>query len=229
MDDKEIEKKLKESADNIEVRDFSLVWEDIKHKIEAPKKRKRAYWLPLVASAASIVVACSIIIPLAINQNYHQAGTESSSNSSEQLYLVDQLIIADATVEEFLNEVTLAGIDLLGASDYIVVSSILFKTQDAFVKGGQLELTDDLENSTFYLVVRLYEKSVIVEEQQQIQYDFNYSVNDVMIQYRIKESYPEDGIYIYDIKANLNSANYIIEYTCFTEDIRPFLNEFFNN
>ena len=61
----------------------------------------------------------------------------------------------------------------------------------------------------------------------EIEYQFNYSVNDAIIEYRVKESYPEDGIYVYDIKANFSSVNYYMEYTCFTKNIKPFLDAFF--
>lgn len=228
MDDKEVEKKLQESADNIETRDFSLVWKDIQHKVEVPQKKMPAFWWKLAASAASIAVACSIIIPLAINQNQQQADTDSSSSSSQQLvYLADELSVVDATAEDFFNQVAMAGIDLVDVSDYMVVSSALFKAPDAVVKGGQLELTDDLENSTVFLMLRMYDQSVVVEDELQTQYNFNYTVNDASIEYRIKEAYPDVGIYIYDIKANANSVNYYMEYTCFTEDIKPFLDEFF--
>ena len=227
MNDKEVEKKLQESADNIETRDFALVWKDIKQEIEPQRiKKKKSHWLPLAASAASVVVACSIIIPIALAQNQPQVGDESSS-SSEQAYLIGELSVVEVTAEEFFTKVTLAGIDLVDVSDYIVAFSTLFETQDAIVKGGKLELTDSLENSTFYIMLRFYDQSVKVEEQEQEQYDFHYSVNDASIQYRCKSFYSEAGIYIYDIKANVNTVNYYMEYTCFTEDIKPFLDEFF--
>ena len=83
MEDKEVEKKLKESAENIDIRGFSQVWEDIKDKIESPKRRKPAYWLPLAASVIGIIIGGGIIIPIAL-QNVHQTNIGSSSNSSEQ-------------------------------------------------------------------------------------------------------------------------------------------------
>ena len=238
MDDNEIEKKLKESVENIQTREFSLVWGEIKHRVESPRKRKRySQWAPLVASVASVVVACAIIIPIALQQNQHQASVEISSSvqdetesSSElQVYFSDELIIVDATTEEFFDKITFAGLKMVDVSKYMIVSSLLFETQDGVVKGGQLELTDDLESSTCYFNLALYEESVTIEEQLQIEYDYSYTVNNAAIQYRIKEVYPEDGIYIYNIEAKLNSITYIIEYTCFDEDIKPFLNEFFNN
>lgn len=113
MEDKEIEKMLQEEADNIEVRDFSLVWDDIKSKINPPKK-KRYRLLPVVASIVSIVVACSIIIPVALWKNDNPAANEKpSSDSSEQVYFSDELLLLETTPEDFLNQLSLASIDIV--------------------------------------------------------------------------------------------------------------------
>lgn len=227
MEDKEIENKLQEGADNIEVRDFSLVWNDIKPKI-VPSKKKRSRWLPVAASIASIVVACSVIIPIALHQNDGPIVNENqNSGSSEQVYFSDELLLVEATPEDFFNQLTSASIDIVDINKYVISSSYLFKTTEQSVKGGRVELTDDLDFATFYLAVDFYDKSVKIDALLNRQYDFDYSVNGAMIQYRLKEAYPEDGIYIYDIKANFNSVNYFMEYTCFTEDIKPFLETFF--
>ena len=227
MEDKEIEKKLQDGADNIEVRDFSLVWKDIKSKI-VPSKKKRSHWLPIAASVACVFIACSIIIPIAL-QAPKQPGTGNNqgAGSSEQVYFLDELLLVETPSEELLNQLTSANIDIVDINKYIISSSYLFKSAEQGVKGGRVELTDDLDLSTFFLTVDFYDKSVNVDELLNRQYDFDYSVKDAIIQYRIKETYPEDGIYIYDIKANLNSVNYFMEYTCFTENIKPFLDEFF--
>lgn len=227
MEDKEIEKKLQDGADNIEVRDFSLVWKDIKSKI-VPSKKKRFHWLPIAASVASIVVACSIIIPVALQSHEQPSiGNNQSTGSSEQVYFLDDLLLLETPSEDFLNLLTSANIEIVDISNYVISSSYLFKTPTQSVKGGRVELTDDLDSSMFYLVVDFYDESVKIDVLLNRQYDFDYSVNDAMIQYKIKETYPEDGIYIYDIRANFNSVNYFMEYTCFTEDIKPFLDEFF--
>lgn len=227
MEKKEIENKLEESVENIEIRDFSLVWENIKYKVKPEKKRFVKHWIPAVAAATCVVVVCSIIVLLTLQQNEIISGTKPSSDSSDQVYFADELIISETTVQDFFNQLSLAKINIVDVSDYSISSACLYKTREQNVKGGQLELTDDLDNSTFYLCIELYDESVKTDRGLEIEYDFNYSVNNVIIEYRVKESYPEDGIYIYDIKANFNSVNYYMEYTCFTEDIKPFLDEFF--
>ena len=227
MKNKDIEQKLQESVENIETRDFSLVWEDIKHKVKPERKRHVRRWFPAVAAATCAVVACSIIVPLTLQQHEIISGTKPSSDSSEQVYFADELIISETTVKDFFNQLSLAKINIVDVINYSISSACLYKTREQNVKGGQLELTDNLDNPTFYLTVELYDELVKIDRDLEIEYQFNYSVNEAIIEYRIKESYPEDGIYIYDIKANFSSVNYYMEYTCFTEDIKPFLDEFF--
>ena len=128
MEDKEIEKKLQDGADNIEVRDFSLVWKDIKPKIVTSKK-KRSYWMPIAASVASVVIACSIIIPVAL-QSHDQpsTGDNQGAGSSEQVYFLDELLLLETTTEDFFNQLTTASIKLVDINNYVISSSYLFKT-----------------------------------------------------------------------------------------------------
>lgn len=227
MKNKDIEQKLQESVENIEIRDFTLVWEDIKHKVKPEEKRHVRHWFPAVAAATCAVVACSIIVPLALQQNETISGKNPSSDSSDQVYFADELVVSETTTQDFFNQLSLAKINVVDVSNYVISSAYLYKTVEQNVKGGQLELTDNLDNSTFYLTVELYAESVKTDRDLEIEYQFNYSVNEAIIEYRVKESYPEDGIYVYDIKANFSSVNYYMEYTCFTENIKPFLDEFF--
>ena len=106
MENKDIENKLEESVENIEIRDFTLVWEDIKHKVKPEKKRLVKHWIPAVAAAMCVVVACSIIIPLTLQQHEIISGTKPSSDSSEQVYFADELIISETTVQDFFNQLS---------------------------------------------------------------------------------------------------------------------------
>lgn len=234
MENKNIENKLQEAADNIEVREFSLVWEEIKHEIKPAKRKRFVRWVPIAATAACAIIACSIIIPIALQQNQTISGGNAGTNiessqplpSPPQGYFEDDLILSETTPQDFFSQLSIFEIDFVDVSNYITVSSYLSRTSEQIVKGGYIELTDDLENSTFYLSIEFYDESVktnpILDK-----YEMDFLVGDTVIEYRVKESYPEDGIYIYDIKANSNSVNYIMEYTCFTEDIKPFLETFF--
>lgn len=232
MDNKELEDKLKESANNVEVRDFSLVWSDIKHRVKGERSKLSRCLLSAISASASALIACSIIIPVVIHYNKDRdAGTTVPEGvvDEEQTYFEDDLIFSVVSFEEFCNQIAMVDINIIDVSDYAVCASMLLKTPMYITKGGLLELTDDVDNSSFYLVVKFYDEKIQRNDQIEIVYDMNYTVNDAEIEYRVKEAYPDDGIYIYDIRANFNKVNYFIEYTCFTEDIKPFLDEFFNN
>lgn len=73
MDIKDVEKKLEEAAENMELRPFSERWDVIQGEINATTKtsikRKKISvkkWLPAVAAACTVVVSAAVIIPIAL-------------------------------------------------------------------------------------------------------------------------------------------------------------------
>lgn len=216
MDDKEVEEKIRESAENIEVRDYSLIWNNIKDRVQ-PQKKKRRRWLPIFVSAACLALVCAVVVPVVWNH----------SERSETKYFDDDLITETMPLDELCEELTAAGIEYADFSGYEITGAMLLKTVDFKVKGGLVELTDDSENPTFFLSLRLYDEDVIVDFKPEIIYDSQYFVNGTEIEYTIQEA-TSDGVYIYNIRANYRGANYYMEYTCFMDDITPFLEEFFS-
>ena len=146
LDDKEAEKKIRENADNIEVRDYSLIWNNIKDRVQPEKRKKRRHRLPIAVSAACAAVVCAVAVPIAVNY----WGSEP-----ETVYFYDELITETMPLDELCEELSAAGIEYADFSGYEVMGSMLFKTGDFKVKGGLVELTDDSENPTFFLAVRL--------------------------------------------------------------------------
>ena len=83
MDNQEIEKKLQESADKIEMRDFEEVWREIGPKIEAEeakRRRRKKIFIPVAASLFSVAVACSVILPIDLRDN----------NPNEEIFYLDE-------------------------------------------------------------------------------------------------------------------------------------------
>ena len=147
MDNKEVEKKIQESTDNIEVRDYSLIWNNIKDRVQPEKKRKkRRRLLPIAVSAACAAVVCAVAVPIAVRY---------LSPESETVYFDDELVTETMPLDELCEELTAAGMEYADFSGYEVMGSMLLKTGDFKVKGGLVELTDDSENPTFFLAVRL--------------------------------------------------------------------------
>ena len=220
MDNREIENKLQESADNIEVRDFSQVWEDIKYQVKPIKEKRRISWLPKVAAFVGIII-CAVFVPIIINQ------INKTNIPEEVIYFDDELHTETVPTNEFSQQLLSENIVIVDTSDYFIMSSYILKTTDGIIVGGRLELVDDVNNSTFYSIVNIYSKSVQLTENEEVNYDI-YTINNQTINYRIKEAYPSDNIYVYEISTEYKGMNYRIEHTCSDEDIKPFLNEFFD-
>lgn len=221
MEDKELEQKLKKSVDDIEVRDYSLVWNDIKGRV-APKrqvnKRRLTGWIASAVALVCVTIVCSIILPMAITQN---------DEEPEVTYFMDELGGVAVEETQFYMELEKANIKHVDFSRYVGSYHVLFQTESGQTKGGSIELMDDLDNATFILDVQFYDDKVKGESMLSSEFNLNYEVNGAIIYYRVKEAYPEDSWYVYELKANYNSVNYYMEYTGFTEDIKPFLDEFF--
>lgn len=220
MKDKDIEKQIKESVDNIEIRDFSLVWDDIKDRIKPNKqyvKRKRfTRWVAAVASFIFLIIGCSIVLPIVINQE-----------SQEPVYFMEQLGAVTVEESEFYETLTREKINHIDFSGYIQSNYSLLQTENNITKGGAIELSDDIDEPTFLISIRFYDDGVKGFELNSPKFDLHYQVEGAIVYYRVIEAYPEESWYVYELRANYNAVNYCIEYTCFTEDIKPFLNDFF--
>ncbi len=222
MDNQDIEKQLQERIDKVETREFSAVWEEIKGEIEAaPSQRKKTpRWIPAVASVACAVAVCSVAIPLALRYGNDAPITQSSSQKE---YFHDKLFLENVSLELFAEKLQASEINFLDYSAYTAVSSALYVTTEDTVKGGKIELFDDMS----YLSLEFYAEDVTVSRVEDIVYDLEYSVGTTVIEYRLKEANSANEFYKYDIKAEHQSTQYYIEYTSVSEDITPFLNSFF--
>ena len=221
MKDKDIEKQIKESVDNIEIRDFSLVWYDIKDRIKPNKqyvKRKRfTRWVAAVASFIFLVIGCSIVLPIVINQE-----------SQEPVYFMEQLGAVTVEESEFYETLTREKINHVDFSGYIQSNYSLLQTENNITKGGAIELSDDIDEPTFLISIRFYDDGVKGFELNSPKFDLHYQVGGAIVYYRVIEAYPEESWYVYELRANYNSVNYYMEYTCFTDEIRSFINNFFS-
>ena len=223
MEDKELEKNLENSVENIEIRDVSLVWDDIKGRISPKrntKKRRAIGWFVSVAALICLTILGSIVLPKVIYSN---------NEEPEVTYFMDDLGAVAFEENQFYQGLAKAGIKHIDFSRYIGAYHVLFQTESNQTKGGSIELSDDLDNPTFFLIVQFYDDKVKGEPIVSPEFEFNYEINGGIVYYRVKEAYPEESWYVYELRANYNSVNYYMEYTCFTEDITSFLKEFFKS
>ncbi|MBQ4269817.1 MAG: hypothetical protein IJB97_09255 [Clostridia bacterium] len=223
MDVEKLEQKLEKSVDEMEARDFSLVWDDIKDRVSMPKKRvnkrRLAGWISAAAVLVCVVIAGSIVLPI--------IGINQDGKEPEVSYFMDELGITPVEETQFYEELKNANIKHVDLSKYIGDYHGLFQTEDKQTKGASVQLIDDWDNPMFILDLQFYDDKVKERAETSDVFDMSYTVNGVKVNYRIKDSNPAEGWYIFDLKANYNSVNYYMEYACFTDDVKPFLDEFF--
>ncbi len=217
MEEKDIEELLQQSADSVEMRDFSEVWKNIQGEVTSarPQRRRLPKWVAaLASSAAAVALISAITLPIVLCQG-------------EPVYFWDELNSNSVSAEEFYNDIESSEVNCVDLRRYVASSCILYQTQEGVVKGGKAQLTDSQSAPTFVMFIKFYESSVEVDNGD-IVYDTSYiTSNGANVEYVLKTSQPEYSYYVYDMMANYNAVNYYMEYTCFTEDVTSFLDSFF--
>lgn len=219
MQDKELERLLQEKADEIKMRDFSEVWEEIKGEIQEPVKEKKfrwKKWLPMILASTGIIV-CLAFLPVIINS------LKSSLPSGEVFYSED-LKQKTANEEEMLDGLSQAQIKLVDISKYSVIDCKLFTTDKNKIKGANFILFDKTLSS-FYTEMQIYDKSVELKLVL-LTYENNCKVGSTDVYYSLQEE-ESDGLYRYSVYAVHNNVQYVIDYTGLTDNLIDFLTEFF--
>lgn len=220
MEDKELERILQEKADNVKVRDFSEVWQEIKGEIEGekviPTKTKKLgwkRWLSLSLASCAMLIAI-ILAPLLLKE---------PKPAPEEIFYTDELSKQIVSVDELFDRLSQSNITHVDFSNYTVYDSILCLSEDNEVKGAEIKLYG--ENSVYFLAeIKLYTIDVELNIEAEKDYDESYITNSLKAYYTLKDSSAE---YIYDIYAVCNGVQYVIEYTGLSDNITEFLETFF--
>lgn len=216
MQDKELEKVLQEKADKTEMREFSQVWDEIKDEVIPEKKEKKNIFKNkfFLAFAPAFLAICIVLTPLLIFNPF---------SPQEKIYLNEELVSTIVTEKEMLDGLSNASIAHVDLSEYIIVDSYLFLTEETEVKGARLEFYNE-NPTTFLAKMKMYDKNVDLEIKIDL-YDTNCKVNSADVYYKFKSA--ESGFYEYSIYATCNNVQYVIEYSGVTDNVMEFLNEFF--
>ena len=218
MEDKELEKKLQESADNMKMKEFSAVWADIggEAQIRSSEKRRQKRWITAGAAACLALVCCvGLIIGLYVRPE------------DTVYYYPGSLGTTAVEMDKFETELAKAGIFPVDFFRYEVSSVILLKTNDTLkTKGGIVGIGYDLEEPTFLLEVWFYDQTVLIKDTY-LGYDHYFTANSAQIWYDVKEYDETDGYRVYAVTAKQKGLTYVMEYAVFTDDIEEFLTEFF--
>ncbi len=133
------------------------------------------------------------------------------------------------TKEEFFACFEEKGVQLAGFNkeEVQIVNTVVWR-ETGEVKGGIVEVCDNYDAPTYILQVRFFEDDVQGFHTFG-EFDKTCLVNGTTVEYYIKEenTFPEEDVYNYIIKANYKGVNYSLDYLCYGENIMPFLSEFF--
>ena len=240
MNDKKIEELLQGSAQKIQTKEFAAVWENISKKQHtskpiANKRGSLSFWIAAATATLTACVVLAVVLtgltpPPSHNQitdndllfDWEELGTPPAS--------IDQ--IPDLPIEE------LPDVDLEGPTEPIQLPVVDFTRYDQInhtpffsengncVVGGLIELSDNYDNPSFYLTVNYYSQELSVELPDK-EYAQSCVINGAQVSYSIKEVYPSEGLYVFDIKASYKNVEYFMEYTSLNSSPEGFLNEFF--
>ncbi|MBQ8426899.1 MAG: hypothetical protein IJX16_03970 [Clostridia bacterium] len=216
MQDKELESLLQKKADEIKMRDFSLVWEEIKGEIQEPVKEKKfrwKKWFPMILASAAMVV-CIALTPIII---------KSLTPPPEEVFYTEELRQQDVLKEDMLSGLTQAQIPNVDINNYVVEECKLLITEDNKVKGSAFTFYN--EPFTFFAELNLYDKSVDLNLDIELLYDTTYKVNSTDVHYKLKQE--SGGVYDYSVYAICNNVQYVIEYKGLSDNLIDFLNDFF--
>ena len=220
MENKELEKKLQESADNIKMKEFSAVWAEIDGGAPTrfSEKRRRKRWIAAGVAACLTLVCCvGLIIGLYVwpkETVYFHPGS------------LGETLMED--LDQFEAELAKVGIFPVDFSRYEVSACALLQTNETLeTKGGAVSIGYDLENPVYLADVNFYDRTVAVRENY-LNYEHYFTVNSAQIWYDVKEYDETDGYRVYAVTAKYKNLTYVMEYAVFTDDIEEFLTGFFS-
>ena len=216
MQEREIEKILQQKADEIELREFSQVWEEIKGEIDQPEKKKVRWkkWLPM-ALASAVLVVCIALSPMIIK-------ALKPAPPNEEVFFADVLSGQGVLENEMLDGLVQAQISHVNLSKYTLQNCKLLITEDNKIKGASATIYNN--PTTFFAEMIIYHKSVDADIKIAT-YDTQCKVNSADVYYKLKQE--SGGMYEYSVYAVHNKVQYVIEYTGFSNNLTEFLNDFF--
>ena len=224
MTNKEIEKKLQESADNIELRDFDEVWREIGPQIETKQKKKKIgwrRWMPLAASFLVVTVAACVSLPFILPNVLHN-GNDSSS-SDEIRYLDSELERTAVQRTEFFACMEQSDLETVDFSTFEFLSSFIYHTDDGQTKGAFLEAYKEQAGIVHYFRLTFYDVSVDYFDVNFSNLNLSYiTENGADIDYKHDET-----TNLYYIAGEYKNINYYMKYTPGGGEITEFFEEFF--
>ena len=235
MNDKELEKKLKDSAKKIELDDFSIHWDAIKDKLDAEAedvaptvsaksaviatgglekqiRNKHTSLFVILACFFFVGIILSIVLPLKLK------------GSDKKYFIEEELTWRQISEEGFYNSLSELNIDFL-AFNFEMESFELAVAEDGEIKGGKCNIFDEYTLCDGYLFI--YDQFVTLSKYDYEEYS-NSIVNTTNTVY-YSEKLTADGLYKIDSIILTSSTNFRLELTFYDgNNFLLFVDKYFN-
>ncbi len=227
MEDKELEKLIKESADKIEMKPFEERWNAIEGRLQKKEKKKGVNfklvrWASLAASFC-LVLALAIILPLVL-----KPAPEPMPEPPPVSYFDEtELDMNPATKDNFYFEINKTKMQVVDFSHLTLDKYFLGTTQDLIVKGGKIENQTSVLGYLFTII--FYDNTIILKESNYTTLTSTLTVNNIEVRFKEQTSEVEEGIFITESTALLTykDVTYIVEYISEKDDLSTFLSGIF--
>ncbi len=213
MTNKEIEQKLQESADKVEVRDFDEIWQEIGPRIAAEQKKRRVrWWLPIAASFLAVAVTAAIVLPQVVN-----------GNDKEIRYLDSELEKKVVDKTDFFTYIDQSDLEIVDLFSFEFFNASIYHTIDDQTKGGYIEAYKEQAGIVYYFILNFYDTSVEFSDASFSGFNLSYTTKTgLSIDYKYNDVY---GLYY--IQAEYKNVDYYMQYTPGGGEITEFFEEFF--
>lgn len=224
MTNKEIEQKIQESADKIEMRNFEDIWEEIGPQIAAESRKKPIKWkkwMPIAASFLCITVAGSIALPFILPSVFNKGN--NSSSSDEIRYLDTELEMRVVQSADFFKAIQDSNLEVVNLSSFNFLTSYIYHLSNDETKGGYVEAYKEQAGIMHYLILNFYDTSVEYSDPNFSDFDLFYTTKmGLNIDYKHSQEYD-----VYYAQAEYKNVNYYMQCTSGGGEITEFFEEFF--
>ena len=224
MTNKEIEQKIQESADNLEMRSFDEIWQEIGPQITAEQKKRNVKWkrwMPLAASFLGVVLVGAAALPF-ILPNLQNGGGDNSSSEGMR-YLDSELERTAVEKTEYFMLIEQSNMSAVDLSSFEFLSSFVYHTADKEIKGAIIEAYKEQAGILHYFILTFYDTDVEYSDHNFSDFNLSYTTKQGrLIDYKYIE---EDNVYF--VTTEYKSINYYMQYTLGGGEITEFFEEFF--
>lgn len=236
MDDKDIERILKDSANKTELMPSEERWNRIKDRLDMQVKVEEPVLQEVTVAASAgnanknlfnstrgrvtfgfIVCCVCLILCLAIVLPIY------FSRPGEHRYMNEyDLTYANCSVNEFYDSINKTNLELVDFSSYELTNTQIFSDDNKEVQGGGFEFVLNLFGAK--TKVTFYSQYVLVKDKEYTN-NLEYNITETHILYKkIENSSPLNQ---YQALAKRKGVTYKIEYTAVEDNVLAFFDEFF--